>query len=385
MAGRNQKNDKDITAIAQKQRYLSLLKKVKSNQALSKSELRDLERYEREYKENKPVTPIKKKKKARRGRYLTLAECQRLGYDYADIAEADKAAGLSTNLSKYLTKHPKLRANYDRGRLLKKLIELAPVATVTDAARQLKNIGFTEFQAGQDLRDFLDKDTEASELWESASVNAWIENREALRTTAKDGNAKAIQMMENWIRDRKTDGTIAGTSFNRIGVNQIAELFGVTRTTIYEWRTQKGLQANVDGSFDLHTAILWFEDYTLKKAVRGREAVSALNPFQTVKTERERLKLEQDRGELIGRESFIAWRCAILQNIVNAFNAITDLANRVFGQTREEIVDRLEEFRDDVMAKLQHVPAELKLTSEAAKKLQELDEILKPKTEVKSD
>jgi len=385
MAGRNQKNDKDITAIAQKQRYLSLLKKVKSNQALSKSELRDLERYEREYKENKPVTPIKKKKKARRGRYLTLAECQRLGYDYADIAEADKAAGLSTNLSKYLTKHPKLRANYDRGRLLKKLIELAPVATVTDAARQLKNIGFTEFQAGQDLRDFLDKDTEASELWESASVNAWIENREALRTTAKDGNAKAIQMMENWIRDRKTDGTIAGTSFNRIGVNQIAELFGVTRTTIYEWRTQKGLQANVDGTFDLHTAILWFEDYTLKKAVRGREAVSALNPFQTVKTERERLKLEQDRGELIGRESFIAWRCAILQNIVNAFNAITDLANRVFGQTREEIVDRLEEFRDDVMAKLQHVPAELKLTSEAAKKLQELDEILKPKTEVKSD
>jgi len=328
----------------------------------------------------------KKKRKTKKGRtLLNQAQCQRLGYDYADIAEADKAAGLSTNLSKYLTKHPKLRANYDRGRLLKKLIELAPVATVTDAARQLKNIGFTEFQAGQDLRDFLDKDTEASELWESASVNAWIENREALRTTAKDGNAKAIQMMENWIRDRKTDGTIAGTSFNRIGVNQIAELFGVTRTTIYEWRTQKGLQANVDGSFDLHTAILWFEDYTLKKAVRGREAVSALNPFQTVKTERERLKLEQDRGELIGRESFIAWRCAILQNIVNAFNAITDLANRVFGQTREEIVDRLEEFRDDVMAKLQHVPAELKLTSEAAKKLQELDEILKPKTEVKSD
>jgi hypothetical protein len=158
----------------------------------------------------------------------------------------------------------------------------------------------------------------------------------------------------------------------------MTELFGVARQTIYEWRTQKGLPVNVDGTFDLHSAISWFEDFTLKKAVRGNSAISPLNPFQSVKTERERLKLEQDRGELIERGSVIAWRCAILQNIVNAFNNITDLANRVFGQSREEIVSRLEEFRDDVTAKLQHVPAALKLTSEATKKLQELDEILKP-------
>jgi len=314
---------------------------------------------------------------------LSQADCQRLGYQYKDIAEADINSGIGPNLSNYLARHPKLRAAYDRGRLLKKLVELAPIATVTDAARQLKNIGFVQFKTGQDLRDFLDKDTEACELWDTADTNATIENRESLRKTADKGNTKAIQMMDTWFRDRKGEGTVSGQSFDRVNINQMAELFGISRQTLYEWRTQRGLPVNVDGSFDLHSAINWFEDFTLKKAVRGNSAVNPLNPFQAVKTEREKLKLEQDRGELIECERVIAWRCSILQNIVNAFNAITDLANRVFGQSREEIVARLEDFRDEVMAKVQHVPAELKLGPEAAKKLAELDELIKPG--VKSD
>lgn len=381
MAGQNPKDDKDITIIAQKQRYLSLLKRVKSNQTLSKAELSELQGYEKEFKEIQQSQKSKKSRriKKKRGK-LTQADCQRLGYDYADIAEADKAAGLSANLSKYLSKHPKLRQAYDRGRLLKALSETAPNSLIYEAATQLKHLGFTQFKTGQDIRNFLDSDPEANELWETARVRAAIENRKNLRAAAGGGNVKAIELLDKLLADRQKETSETGVSFNRIGVNQMAELFGVTRTTIYEWRTQKAMPVNVDGSFDLHTAIPWFEDYTLKKAVRGREAISALNPFQTVKTERERLKLEQDRGELIGREAFIAWRCAILQNIVNAFNAITDLANRVFGQTREEIVDRLEEFRDDVMAKLQHVPAELKLSKEAQAKLMELYEIIGPET-----
>jgi len=318
------------------------------------------------------------KGKRSRATRLLMADCQRLGYQYSDIAEADINSGIGPNLANYLARHQKLRAAYDRGRLLKKLVELAPVATVTDAARQLKNIGFVQFKTGQDLRDFLDKDPEACELWDTADTNATIENRESLRQAAKDGNTKAIQMMDTWFRDRKGEGAVSGQSFDRVNINQMAELFGITRQTLYEWRTQRGLPVNVDGSFDLHSAINWFEDFTLKKAVRGNSAINPLNPFQAVKTEREKLKLEQDRGELIESERVIAWRCAILQNIVNAFNAITDLANRVFGQSREEIVSRLEEFRDEIMAKIQYVPAELKLGPEAAKKLQELDEIIKP-------
>jgi len=314
-----------------------------------------------------------------------MADCQRLGFDYADIAEADNNSGIGSNLFNYLAKHPKLRDSYDRGRLLRALVKTAPNSLINEAATKLKYLGFNQFKTGQDLRDFLDKDAEANELWETARFNAAIENRENLRTAASGGNVKAIELLDKWFVEHQKETGEASADLNRIGVNQMAELFNVTRITIYDWRTQKGLPANIDGTFDLHAAIQWFEDFTLKKAVRGNTAVSSLNPFQSVKTERERLKLEQDRGELIERGSVIAWRCVILQNIVNSFNAITDLANRVFGQTREEIVSRLEEFRDEIMAKVQYVPAELKMSRDAEKKLEELDEILKPKIEVKSD
>lgn len=312
-----------------------------------------------------------------------MADCRRLGYDYDTIAEADNDSGVKSNLFGYLAKHPKLREAYDRGRLLKALVKTAPNSLIHEAAVHLKNLGFIQFKGGQDLRDFLDKDAEANELWESSRVNAAIQNRENLRNAAGQGNVKAIELLDKWLVDRQKETGEQSVSFNRIGVNQMAELFGVTRITIYEWRTQKGLPANVDGSFDLHTAISWFEDFTLKKSVRGNSPVSPVNPLQQVKTERQKLLLEQERGEMIERSAVIGFQVSMMQNIVNAFNAITDLANRVFGQPREEIVSMLESFRDDVTAKLQHVPAELKLPPKAMEKMAELFEIIGP--EVESD
>lgn len=311
---------------------------------------------------------------------LTMAECQRMGFEYADIAEADNAAAFKQNLSKYFERHPKLRAAFDRGRLLRTLSKTAPNCLIYEAARRLKDLGFTQFQTAQDLRNFLDKDREANEIWESARVNAAIDNRENLRKAAGEGNVKAIELLDKWTIDRqKETGESGSANFNRISTNQMAELFGVTRQTVYEWQTQKGLMQNKDGTFDLHSALQWFEDYILKKATRGNSAVSPLNPFQAVKTKREELKLEHDRGELLERGAVLGFQVTMMQNVVNSFNGITDLANRVFSQPREEIVARLEDFRDEVMAKLQHVPAELKLDSEAGEKLNELFDILKPK------
>jgi phage terminase Nu1 subunit (DNA packaging protein) len=163
----------------------------------------------------------------------------------------------------------------------------------------------------------------------------------------------------------------------------MAELFGVTRQTIHDWYRDQGLPQNTDGTFDLARAIPWYEEFTLKKAVRGKDAVGPLNPFQTVKTERERLRLEQDRGELIEREAVIGFQVSMMQNIVNAFNAVADLANRVFGQSREEIVALLEDFRDEIMGKMKHVPAELKLSEPALMKLTEFYEVIKPQKNAK--
>ncbi|HUW61908.1 MAG TPA: hypothetical protein VMZ06_12985 [Candidatus Bathyarchaeia archaeon] len=369
----------DITAIARKQRHLSLLRKVKENQTLIAAELGELQGYESQppsTKENRK-SQIANHKSQRSP--LTEAESQRLGYEYKDLAEADAASGIRPNLSKYFSRHPRLRKAYDRGRLLRYLVELAPKALIYDSARRMKDLGFSQFESAQNLRDFLDGDAEARELWETARVNAWIKNRESLEKKAGEGDVAAIKLMERWAQDRQREtGEPGAANFSRVGVNQTAELLHVTRETIHEWRTEKGLPVNIDGTFDLYRAIPWWGDFKLKQAVRGRDAVSPLNPFQAVKTERERLQLEKDRGELIEREAVIAFQVVMMQNVVNAFHGAADLANRVFGQPREEIVARLEEFGDEVMAKFQHVPAELKLSDRALTKLTELYEAIKP-------
>ena len=309
---------------------------------------------------------------------LTEAAAQRLGYACKDIAEADVQSGIRPNLAKYFSRHPRLRAAFDRGRLLRYLVELAPKAMVYEAARRLKDLGFNQFETPQNLREFLDGDKEANELWETSRVNGWIANREALVKTAGEGNVKAIQLLDKWAVDRQREQGEPGVNFNRVGVNQMAELFSVTRQTIHDWYREQGLPQNTDGTFDLARSIPWYEEFTLKKAVRGKDAVGPLNPFQTVKTERERLRLEQDRGELIEREAVIGFQVSMMQNLVNAFNAVADLANRVFGQSREEIVALLEDFRDEVMGKMKHVPAELKLSEPALMKLREFYEVIKP-------
>lgn len=376
------KSNKDITTIAAKQRHLHLLGKVQGNQALSKSELDELKGYEQMTPGNK--LPAKTGTGIAKRRYLSQAEAQRLGFECRCLAAADKDSGLTSNLSKYFERHPRVRAAFRRGRLLRYLVELAPNTLIYEAARRLKDLGFSQFDSAQGLRDFLDTDKEACELWETARVNGQIENRQYLRSAASSGNVKAIQLIDKWAVDRQKETSDGGSAnFNRIGVGQMAELFGTTRQTIHDWYTTKGLPQNADGSFDLCRAIPWYEDFTLKKAVRGRDAVTSLNPFQAVKTERERLQLERDRGGLIERGRWIGYEIAVMQNVVNVFNSITDLANRVFGQPREQIVERLEDFRDEVMGKLQHIPAELKLSEPAEAKLVELFEILKPQTKTK--
>ena len=311
---------------------------------------------------------------------LTMAECQRLGFESEHVAEADIEAGAKQNLHRYLSRHPKLRSAYRRGVLLRYLVDLGPNALIYEAATRLRELGFDRFDSAQALRDFLDSDSEANELWETARVNAFIRNRQSLRETANEGNVQAIKLLDKWAVDRQRETGEPGVNFNRVAMSKMAELFNTTRQTIHDWYTTKGLPQNTDGTFDLHRAIPWCEEFVLKKAVRGKDAVDPLNPFQRVKTEREKLRLDQDRGELIERGAVVAWVTAMMQNIVNAFNSIADLANRVFGQPREDIVGHLEDFRDEVMAKLQHVPPELKLSDQALAKLTEFHEMLKPQS-----
>ena len=289
---------------------------------------------------------------------------RRLGFECEDLAAADivlhtERPLLRKTLAGYCGKYPPIRQGFERGQLLRKVGDCAETMTVSQAARWL---GYAD---GLAFRAVLDSDAEVRDVWDNKKLETIARARKGVLGLLDKGDARALKLLELIARD-ELQGQAQGADFTRIGIVQLAELFGYSRQAVNEWYNDKGLPRNSDNTFDLKTTIKWFEDFTLKKATRGKSTIGPMSPFQQVKTERERLKLLEDRGELVGRGSAIGFQIAQLQNVINTFDKITDLANLMYGQTREEIVKVLEDLRDECLARLQHMPDQLKLSEEQA-------------------
>jgi len=304
---------------------------------------------------------------------------RKLGFECEDLASADIALHndrprLRKALAEYLEKYPVLKDAYERGRLLRNLKGCAETMTVSQAAKWLG------FGNGYELRAVLDSDGEARNIWEQRQLDTIVTGKRNVLGLLDKGDAKALRLFELFLKDNQ-QVTAAAADLEHLGMNQVADLFGYSRQAVNEWYTSKGLPRNGDNTFDLKTTIKWFEDYCIRKAARGRGAVGPLNPFQQVKTEREKLKLAEDRGELLDRGAVIGWQVAQLQNVMNAFDKIADYANLMYGQSREQIVEQLEEIRDIVLARLQNVPERLKLSDGAESALMKLYEAITKKNE----
>jgi hypothetical protein len=408
--------------IAKRQRHLLLLSRVRQNQTLSKAELEELRRYERTMPAKKTVkiahsgqrtadrklnakrstlsakkkaatktvkrakvrkvagrvrsnrkskianrkSPKRSKAKRRRKRLpISAVRLKSLAFEYGSLTVADAHSGLDVPLAPLLEKHGRLAAAWERGQFLRSLAEWAAgILTVTQAAKKLG------FETGQELRDLLDTDLEAGDLWQQTRDHVIAESKKALVERAKEGDVRAIKAVELLLRD-EGGADRAALDYERLNLNQLAELFGVTRVTAGDWYKKQGLMRNGDGTFDLKTAIRWYEEFTLKKAARNKGPVGA-SPLHQVKASIQQLEYEKLKGELVGRGEVLGFQLAQLTSIVTAFGDLPGLANTMYQQPREQIVKKLEDFRDKVMAALQHVPDELKLSPPAMAKLKEL-------------
>jgi len=316
-------------------------------------------------KEKAPKATNRKTGRSQRSRLpFPPSIARRLGFECDDLTAADivlhaERPLLRKTLAEYCLKYPPVKAGFERGQLLRNAAYCAETMNVTQAARWLG------FETGFSFRRLMDSDAEVKNVWDQKKLETIVRGRTALLKLVDKGDARAIKMLESISHDEQ-QGQAQGADFNRLGMNQVSELFGYSRQAVTDWYNDKGLPRNSDNTFDLKTTIKWFEDYTQKKATRGKSTIGPLNPFQQVKTERERLKLLEDRGELVDRGAAIGFQIAQLQNVINTFDKITDLANLMYGQTREEIVKVLEDLRDECLARLQHMPDQLKLSEEQA-------------------
>ncbi len=359
------KQDKDITAIATKQRHLALLEKVRGGSALSKAELAELEQYEAGEKSAKNLVGFSARYA---GKYMiSQAYAKSLGYTCENIVEANAAAGTAISLTRIFKKNPKAEQAFGAGQFLRNLKSLASVVeTVSEAARKLGLSG------GAELRELIDSDPEVADIWNQTRLNTKIEAREALLGAAREGNQAAIRVVENYLRDDAK--TPAGPDMHHLSQKQMAELFDVDRMTVRNWEVKDRLPRNADSTYDLYSAIGWFKDYLSRKA--GTTAPAA-DDLRQMKAEHARLDLAERKGQLLAREQVVAGLVARVQSMVSAFNyKRRELAAMCHGQTVAGIEDILSRFFEELQRKQLEIPEMLQLPEAAGQKLGELFEMI---------
>lgn len=311
--------------------------------------------------------PVGKHRPSKRS--LSEAQSQRLGFACKDIAEADAASGLGPNLARYFLRHPRLRAAFDRGRFLANLKALAGVvATVSEAAHKLGLV------SGEALREMLDTDPEAGDIWSQTRLDTIIQARQALLTAAKEGNQTAIRAVENYLREEKQQ-TGPSADLTRLSQKEICELFAVSRVTLNEWQAKHTLPRNADKTYNLSQMIRWFGEFSQRKGGGGR--ILPADKLRDLKATEKEMDLAQRRSQLLEREAVISDLVQRWQRIVGAFRyKRRELAMMVHGQTVERIEDALSRFFGDIKREWRIPMAALQLPPEAQGKLDECMNLL---------
>ncbi len=386
--------------IAQKQRHLALLEKVKSYKTPTAGELRELEGYEKQMTKKKQQPDIKIKAKAAKPKAKAAAakkkttkkkaakkttakkiKRKRLPVSAARVraaaiiagtmAEADASLKLKLRLADVLDEFPVLSAAWDRGRLLKNLSSFAATAaTISEAGEAM------DLDPGT-LDELLKTDPEVADIWNEARIRTIIKIKTAIVDKACDGNVTAAKQVETILRREVIHPTI---DFTHLTTDQIVEITGKTRQTIHDWVAKRSMPRNSDKTFNLRSFLGWFEGFVFSKADGGKGPAADLNPFQRAKAESLQIDLDKKRGTLLDRGMVIAGQVARHQALISALNRKPEeLALLCFGATRQRIEEIVETFCTDVRSQMCQVPDSLRLAPEQAKTLSKLLEDLNPK------
>jgi len=356
--------------IAHKRRYLLLLQKVQTGKTLTAAEIKQLEKYELMAKTKSTKKTKKTVKKKRTKRKPTAAQIKLLASQTQSIAEAEAQSGLNLTAMLKIKKNSKLKAAWDRGKLLKNLSALAETAvTIAEAEESLS------IKPGQ-LEKLMETDAEIAEAWNQPRLKTIIEVKAAMVEEAKKGKPSAARHIEAILRK---EIAIQQADFNHVTIGQLVELTGKSRQAVHDWTVKYGLVRNSDKTFSLAVFLRWFEDFTIRKVNNGSVRTET-DPMKAAKVEKLEMELKRQRGQLLDRPSVMAGHLARYQMIVNALdNKADNLALACHEQKTEQIADTLSEFFAEIKQQLCDVPDELKLPVKAQKKFLELLQSLETK------
>jgi len=316
-------------------------------------------------KKPKRTSKTKNRKSKIENRKLTAPAVKKAALDCDDFASAevmlniDVAGGLDTLLKK--KNNENLFAAWQRGRMLKNIAALAAVGVTPDEVEDR-----LQMSAGTFVK-MLQQDGEVRDLWNQSRIGTIVAIKQALVDKAKEGKQLSARQVEQLLKRELAAGH---PDTSKLSTNQLADIVGKTRQTIYDWYTKHGMPRNSDETHDLRVFMVWFEKFVTDKA-RGKKTmdVDITDPHtkQTMlKAERIELELSERKGQLVGRDEVLAGLLARYQNLVNMCDRKgSELPMLLHGQTVEDNAKILGGFFDELRKTIIYVPEQLKLDAEA--------------------
>ncbi len=335
-------------------------KTAKGSQTHSKKAPKRSTKSKKSAKRKKASTKSKRVKGAgtsSRGR-VTIASVRAAAFELGCVVAGAKRLGI-VDIGVHFKKHPKHKAAWDRGLLLRDLRDMGAYGVPRAAAAE--KMGMT----AEAFEELLAVDTEAASVWNRAHIDKTIEVYKAVAADATSGKRFAV---ETFLRGMRSDLVRPDVDFNRVDLAAVVAICGVTRQTVHAWVTQFAAPQNADGTYSLVALWKWYEGFIAQKIEGGKVKVPAevSDPLRFTRAKKLSMEVDVLAGTLLDRDEVVAGILARHQQFLNAVNGkAEEMAISLAGQPSDVVVKALTEFFDGIKGELCYVPDELRLDDKA--------------------
>ncbi|MCE5185098.1 MAG: hypothetical protein LLF76_03115 [Planctomycetaceae bacterium] len=359
-----------MVEIAAKQRHVLLLEKVKKNQALTAGELRELKEYEEAMARKKTKKKaVKQPPKPQAGvKRPNAVQLKNWAIKYETMADCEAGEGLGVSINS-LMQIKCLKGAWERGQFLRKLGEAGKGnASLEEVEHDLR-------MADGTLEPLLEKDDEAREVFNSARFATIMKVRKAIVDLSEDKKLTptTLRQLETFLRMQIVRKDV---DFEKVPTAVMEDLFGVSRQTLIDWKKNRGMPFNADGSYNLRACLqqswrekedgtrekipCWFERMLLDKIVAqpGKFSVGKQNDSEWLKNEKVRRQIAEMDRLLVPVERSLAGflaRAAAIDKFIAANG--DNLYLNIAGLDEEAIKQKLAEYNEGIRQASCSLPA----------------------------
>lgn len=293
---------------------------------------------------------------------LTESAVREAAMESFDMAEASARLGV-TDLMARLKRSRKLQAAWDRGRLLRRVRQVAAGPLVAEAAD--KDLGL----AKGTLVGLLKSDPVIRELWTDTRFEAIQRVRRSVMDLAGQGDARAVAAFEKIVEIPAAPGQ---TDFGRVKGSDLRDATGILREQWLRWVRENGCPQNVDSTFSLPRIIDWLRRWERDQAGGGQSA-RGMNPLQAEKAEILAIEKRKRLGRLVDvtiHVSELANRAQALAGLI-APARVHDMAQSLVGKGLDEIEQVLSSACRTVLDAYKRLTPDVPIADEARAKIEE--------------